>query len=53
MTIEAALHVERKSQKAIVIGKDGAAIKVIGSRARKDLEHLLGCQVIFVRVEPN
>jgi len=39
--IEAVLHVERKSQKAIVIGKQGAAIKAIGMRARKEIEHLL------------
>ncbi len=54
--IDAVLHVERPTQKAIVIGKHGAALKVIGTRARKDLEHLLQCQVmlkLFVRVEPN
>lgn len=54
--IEAALHVERDSQKAIVIGKRGDTIKSIGTRARKDIEFLLGCQVmlkLFVRVEPN
>lgn len=54
--IEAILHVERDSQKAIVIGKGGAGIKTIGTRARKDLEHLLNCQVmlrLFVRVEPD
>ncbi len=54
--IEAVLHVERKSQKAIVVGKGGESIKRIGTRARKDLEHLLNCQVmlrLFVRVEPN
>jgi GTPase len=54
--IDAVLHVERKSQKAIVIGKGGASIKNIGMRARKDIEHLLNCQVmlkLFVRIEPN
>lgn len=54
--IEAILHVERESQKGIVIGKGGATLKTIGTRARKDLEHLLQCQVmlkLFVRVEPN
>lgn len=54
--IGAVLHVERKTQKAIVIGKGGAAIRTIGIRARKDIEHLLHCQVmlkLFVRVEPN
>jgi GTP-binding protein Era len=56
INIEAILHVERKSQKAIVVGKGGLAIKTIGIRARKDIEHLLQCHVmlkLFVRVEPN
>jgi len=56
IAIEAVLHVEQKSQKAIVIGKQGASIKTIGIRARKDIEHLLHCQVmlkLFVRVEPH
>lgn len=54
--IEASIFVERDSQKAIVIGKKGATLKNIGSRARKDIEHLLDCQVmlrLFVKVEPN
>lgn len=56
IAIDAVLHVERKSQKAIVIGKGGVTIREIGVRARKDIEHLLQCQVmlkLFVRVEPN
>lgn len=56
ISIEAVIHVERKSQKAIVIGKNGETIKSIGIRARKDIEHLLDCQVmlkLFVRIEPN
>ncbi|HXW53924.1 MAG TPA: GTPase Era [Myxococcota bacterium] len=56
ISIDAVLHVERKSQKAIVIGKGGTTIRTIGIRARQDLEHLLLCQVmlkLFVRVEPN
>lgn len=56
VAIDAVLHVERPTQKAIVIGKGGASIKTIGTRARKDLEYLLQCQVmlkLFVRVEPD
>jgi GTP-binding protein Era len=56
IAIDAVLHVERPTQKAIVIGKNGESIKTIGTRARKDLEHLLQCQVmlkLFVRVERN
>jgi hypothetical protein len=40
--IVATLHVERTSQKGIVIGKGGARLKSIGARARKDVEFLLG-----------
>jgi GTP-binding protein Era len=52
--IAAVIHVERDSQKAMVIGKHGERIKKIGQRARKELEHLLGCQVmleLLARVE--
>ena len=47
---------ERDSQKPIVIGKAGQTLKNIGIRARKELENLLGCQVmlkLFVKVEAN
>jgi GTP-binding protein Era len=52
--ISAVVHVERESQKAIVIGKQGAMLKKIGTRARENLERLLGCKVFLkltVRVE--
>lgn len=52
--ISALIHVERDSQKGIVIGKGGQMIKEIGTRARHDLERMLGVQVdlkLFVRVE--
>lgn len=51
-----AIFVERKSQKAIVIGKGGARIKEIGTRARHDIAHLLGKKVyleLFVKVEED
>jgi GTPase len=54
--IAAVIHVEKDSQKAMVIGKRGQRIKAIGERARKELERLLGCQVmleLLVRVEPD
>ncbi len=54
--INAIIHVERDSQKGIVIGKKGSKVKVIGERARKDIEQLLGCKVMLrlaVRVEPQ
>lgn len=52
--IGALIHVERESQKSIVIGRGGRMIKDIGTRARRDLERMLGTAVdlrLFVRVE--
>lgn len=43
--IEATLHVERDSQKAIVVGKKGSMIKAIGMEARKEIESLMGTKV--------
>jgi GTP-binding protein Era len=43
--ISATIWVERKSQKAIVIGKKGDQLKKIGSLARADIEKLLGNRV--------
>jgi len=40
--IRAIIHVSRKSQKAIIIGKKGSAIKELGIRARRDIEDFLG-----------
>ena len=48
-----AIYVERSSQKKIVIGKGGARIKDIGTKARIDIEKLLGKKVflkLFVKV---
>ena len=54
--IFATVYVERDSQKGIIIGKRGAAIKRIGTEARKDLELLLGAKVFLdlsVKVRKN
>jgi len=40
--IEAFVHVERESQKRIVVGAGGSKIKEIGQAARKEIETLLG-----------
>ena len=48
-----AIYVERPSQKKIIIGKQGARIKDIGTKARADIEALLGRSVflkLFVKV---
>lgn len=46
-TVRASLIVERDSQKGIVIGKGGATLKTIGSRAREEMERLLGTKVFL------
>ena len=54
--IYANVFVERESQKGIIIGHKGSAIKRIGSEARSDLETLLGCRVwldLRVKVKKN
>jgi GTPase len=48
--IQAILYVERDSQKGIVIGKGGAMLKEISTRARHELEWILGTKV-FLRVQ--
>lgn len=43
--VHATIYVERDAQKAIVIGKGGAMIKMIGSTARADIERMSGERV--------
>jgi GTPase len=43
--VHAMMYVERSSQKAIVIGAKGARLKDVGSRARQQIEALLGTRV--------
>ena len=47
--IHAIVYVERDSQKGIVIGKGGAMLKEVGTRARRELEWILGTK-IFLRL---
>jgi GTPase len=54
--IHATIHVERDSQKGIVIGKNGRKLKEIGQAARLEIERMVGTQVflkLFVRVQKN
>lgn len=54
--IQATIHVERDSQKGIVIGKQGAMLKQIGQESRQDIEQMTGARVfleLFVRVQKN
>ena len=54
--IHADLLVETESQKQIMIGKGGAMIKQIGTRARPEIEQLIGRQIFLelqVKVKPH
>ena len=54
--IDAEIHVERDSQKGILVGKQGSMIKKIGQMARKDIEEFLDQKVYLelrVRVAEN
>jgi len=43
--VEANIYVERESQKGIMIGKQGAMLKKIGTAARREMERWLACPV--------
>ncbi|MBR3951683.1 MAG: GTPase Era [Bacteroidaceae bacterium] len=54
--ISAVIYVERDSQKGIIIGKGGSALKRVGSLARKDIEAFFDKQVylqLYVKVEKD
>ena len=54
--IDATIHLERQSQKGIVIGRHGSKIKQIGTAAREDIQRFLAAKVflkLFVRVQKN
>lgn len=54
--IRSVIMVERETQKGIIIGHKGAALKRVGVRSRKDLEKFFGKQVhieIYVKVNKN
>jgi len=54
--ISAVIYVARKTQKSILIGKGGFAIKKLGSSARKQIERFVDSKVfleLFVKVKEN
>lgn len=54
--IQATIIVERDSQKGIIIGKGGKMLKLIGTKARLDIENLLGSKVyleLWVKVQKD
>ncbi|ENH97503.1 GTP-binding protein [Gracilibacillus halophilus YIM-C55.5] len=56
LLVQATIMVERKSQKGIIIGKQGKMLKQVGMLARQDIERLLGNKVyleLWVKVQEN
>jgi len=54
--VYAVIHVERATQRMIVLGKNGRTIKQIGTEARRDVERLLGTRIYLdlkVKVSPG
>ncbi len=54
--VYATIHVERATQRMIVLGKGGRTIKQIGTEARRDVERLLGTRIYLdlkVKVSPG
>jgi GTPase len=54
--VYATIHIERATQRMIVLGKGGRTIKQIGTEARRDVERLLGTRIYLdlkVKVSPG
>jgi GTP-binding protein Era len=54
--IYATIHLERDSQKGIIIGKKGNKLRKLGEESRKEIERMVGTKVflkLFVRVQKN
>lgn len=54
--VKATVWVERESQRAILVGKDGTALKKLGTKARARMEQFLGTKVyldLWVKVRPK
>jgi GTP-binding protein Era len=54
--VQADIFVETDSQKQILVGKGGAMVREIGTRARPEIEQLLGRQIfleLHVKVNPR
>lgn len=54
--VMATIHVERESQKGILIGKGGSMLKAIGTAARQQIQMLIDGKVhleLFVKVQPK
>ena len=54
--IDATIYCERDTHKGILIGKGGAMLKKIGSKAREDMERFFGCRInlrLWVKVKED
>ena len=54
--IRAEIFCEKNSHKGIIVGKNGAALKLVGTYARQDLENFFGTKVylnLWVKVKEN
>lgn len=54
--ISAVIYCEKESHKGIIIGKNGAMLKKVGTYAREDMEHFFDCKVnlkLWVRVKED
>jgi GTP-binding protein Era len=54
--VRASIYVETQSQKQIVVGRRGSVVKEVGTRARPEIEHLVGHKVFLelqVKVRPK
>ena len=56
LRIRAEIFCEKQSHKGIIIGKNGETLKLIGSRAREDMEKFFGTKVfidLWIKVKEN
>jgi GTP-binding protein Era len=56
LNISATIYCEKDTHKGIIIGKNGARLKDVGSMARKDMERFFGARVFletWVKVREN
>lgn len=54
--VDATIYCERDTHKGILIGKGGAMLKKIGSKAREDMERFFGCKInlqLWVKVKED
>ena len=54
--VRAEIYCEKESHKGIIVGKNGAALKLVGTYAREDLENFFGVKVylnLWVKVKAN